>query len=50
MTAPPMSGPLAIAPPPTAPQRPSTAALRSAGNAADSNVSVSGITIAAPAP
>ena len=48
--APPTSGPIAIARPPTAPHRPSATARRSFGTAADRIVRVSGVTIAPPTP
>jgi hypothetical protein len=48
--APPITGPAAIARPPIAPQRPTTAPRRSAGNAAVSKVSDSGMIAAAPMP
>ena len=50
ITAPPTSGPLAIAMPPTAPQIPSATPRRAAGNASERIVSVSGITSAPPRP
>ena len=49
-TAPPTSGPIAIARPPIPPQMPSASPRRSAGTAAERIVSVSGVTIAAPTP
>ena len=48
--APPTSGPMAMARPPTAPQAPSAMPRRSAGTAADRSVRVSGVTMAAPMP
>lgn len=50
MSVPPMSGPVATAMPLAAPQMPKAVTRRSAGTAADSRVSVSGVTIAAPTP
>lgn len=50
MSVPPMSGPVATAMPLAAPQTPKATPRRSAGTAADSRVSVSGVTIAAPTP
>ena len=49
-TAPPTSGPMAMARPPTAPQAPRARPRRSGVTAADSSVRVSGITMAAPTP
>jgi hypothetical protein len=49
-TAPPTSGPIAMARPPTAPQAPRASPRRCGDTAADSSVSVSGITMAAPTP
>ena len=49
-TAPPTSGPMAMARPPTAPQAPRAKPRRCGDTAADSSVRVSGITMAAPAP
>ena len=48
--APPTSGPMAMARPPTAPQAPSATPRRSAGTAALSSVNVRGVTMAAPIP
>jgi hypothetical protein len=49
-TAPPTSGPMAMARPPTAPQAPRARPRRSGDTAADSRVRVSGMTMAAPTP
>ena len=49
-TAPPTSGPMAMARPPTAPHAPRARPRRAGGTAADSRVSVSGMTTAAPTP
>ncbi len=49
-TAPPTSGPMAMARPPTAPQAPRARPRRCGVTAADSSVRVSGITMAAPTP
>jgi hypothetical protein len=49
-TAPPTSGPIAIARPPTAPQAPRARPRRRGDTAADSSVRVSGMTMAAPTP
>ena len=49
-TAPPTSGPMAMARPPTAPQAPSASPRLAGGTAADSSVSVSGMRMAAPTP